>query len=166
MTGSGDPLLDWLFARPGQDRPGPAGDCFTDEAEWLAAGRSLPDTGGRLASLLREHPDPVTRSAAALALGLLGETDARRELIEALSDAPLVAMEAAAALAAVGDREAVEPLCAALRSASANVRANAVAALGRIGGRRAEDCIEMVIADPDPMVRAAAADARGRSPNR
>jgi HEAT repeat protein len=77
-------------------------------------------------------------------------------------DVPMVAMEAAAALGRLDNPEATEPLCEALKSPEANVRANACTALGTLGGEKAVACLKGVENDQDPFVQTAAREALKR----
>lgn len=123
-----------------------------------------------LAPLLEElrSPRADVRQAAARALRLLGNPVAIPALIDLFrqderatgDEAGVVGVweEAATAVASFGE-PALAPLCAALRDASANVRAWSIVALGRLGDTRAVGLLARMLVDPAPSVRAHAADA-------
>lgn len=155
-------VFDWLSVRPLQDNPGWLASVAQQTPEtgeqWLERGRRIPGLENGLIHILTHDEDPVNRSAAALALGLIGGQPGADALIAGLaSDVPMVAMEAAAALGRLGRAEALEPLCTALRkNADANVRANACTALGLLGGEMAHACLHEAVRDADTFVRSAA----------
>ncbi|MFL5929085.1 MAG: HEAT repeat domain-containing protein [Gaiellaceae bacterium] len=152
----------------------------------MASARAAPDL---LAALGDE--DPVVRAAAARSLGRLAATEAVEPLLEAQAEGRLPHLVAGQALLAIGpsalprllplvtvddEREraaAVElvgliggavdarPLVAALRDASAAVRAQAALALGRLGSEEAAARLRDLLDDRIPFVRAAAAEALG-----
>lgn len=168
MNDSTDDISRWLQARPFQDNPqrveSPAGQTFNTWDEWVDKGREIPDFENRLLSILAYDKDPVNRSAAALALGFVGEDASIKPLIMILeTDVPMVAMEAAASLGRLGRPEAIEALCASLKNADSNVRANACTALGYLGGEKARSCLTDAEKDSDTFVQAAAKEALQRS---
>jgi hypothetical protein len=78
------------------------------------------------------------RSAAAGALGIIGDARAVEPLCAAMKDSDARVREAAAqALGSIGDARAVDVLLAALRDRAGDVRRAAVGALGRIDDPRA-----------------------------
>ena len=68
---------------------------------------------------------------------------------------------AATALGALGDRNAVQPLCDALKDDDASVRGSAATALGALGDRSAVRPLCDTLKDDDPHTRGAAATALG-----
>jgi HEAT repeat protein len=168
MVDSNDDILRWLQSRPLQDHPGwlaPTAPQTTGTwDEWVQNGRAISDSENRLIRILEHDQDPVIRSAAALALGFVGDSASLTPLATVLErDVPMVAMEAAAALGRLDSPEAVGPLCEALKSTDANVRANACTALGTLGGEKALSCLRDAEKDQDPFVQAAAREALRRS---
>jgi HEAT repeat protein len=94
------------------------------------------------------------RAAAAYALGLLGDDRATPHLVTILSDrgaSPLVRGHAAEALATLGGHQVVEPLIAALRDPSPEVRFWASFALGEKGDASALSELQR-LADSDDAV--------------
>jgi HEAT repeat protein len=167
MDDRDDDVLRWLQERPLQDNPEWLGQSerqvSSSLVDWVARGKAMPDAENRLVGILEQQEDPVIRSGAALALGLMGADRSIEPLTKALkTDLPVVGMEAAAALGRLGRAEATEPLCAALSHPDANVRANACSALGALGNARALTCLRSAAQDNDPFVRAAANEALSR----
>jgi HEAT repeat protein len=168
MNGSLDDTSRWLRSRPLQDTPryaesaGPwTSDTWND---WIEKGRAIPELENTLIQMLKHERDPVTRSAAAMALGFVGANQSIAFLIQALAtDIPIVAMEAAASLGRLGNVESLEPLCEALKNPDVNVRANACYALGQIGGEEALSCLRNAASDPDSFVRTVAETALRRT---
>jgi len=163
-----DDISRWLETRPLQDNPGQvessAEAALASWDEWVKKGREIPDIENQLIRIMEGPEDPVTRSAAAMALGFVGADQSVDALLRALqSDVPTIAMEAAASLGRIGKPEAVEPLCEALKHADSNVRANAATALGTLGGDEALRCLKSAEQDNDPFVQSAVAEALERS---
>ena len=128
------PWIDALHAWHDSLRPGPTGAPPT-KADALALGRLEDDRAAPLlADLLGDAAAlPAHRLEAARLLGDLGDSSSRAALAAALSD-EAIALEAAIALATLGDRRAVPLLTRALETEAA---ARAAIALGRLGDRRA-----------------------------
>ena len=92
--------------------------------------------------------DWMVRSAAAEALGSLGDKRAVDPLIKALTDDNwMVRRNAAWALGRLGDARAVDPLIAALADDYWRVRENAAGALGQLDDQRAVDPLITASAD-------------------
>jgi HEAT repeat protein len=167
MNDSIDDISRWLHERPFQDNPKRveqrAVQTHGTWDEWLNKGRGIPDFENRLIQILEHGQDPVNRSAAALALGFVGQDRSIKALIASLeTDVPIVAMEAAASLGRLGKFEAIRPLCEAIKNADANVRANACTALGWLGGEKARSCLVDAAKDKDSFVQTAAKEALRR----
>ena len=120
------------------------------------AAKALPKLLGALAD-----DDPRIRSAAAEALGEVGDVSAVEPLGKMLaSDADSDVRESAAeALGEIGSPAAVPALRAALKDGDEDVREAVVDALGEIGGPDAERVLRQALSDPDEDVRDAAAAA-------
>lgn len=100
------------------------------------------------------------RSAAASALGKLGDTRAVEPLIAVLEDSESNARERATiALGKLGDVRAVEPLIPALRDSNSDVRSAAATALGRLGDVRAVEPLTVALADMDRYVQKSVTEA-------
>jgi len=110
--------------------------------------------------------DPLARAAAARQLRASGPAAAACAVFlrAALADPYWeVRADAAQALGAVGDRQAVETLIERLQRDDVwSVRARAAAALGALGDRRATPPLREALADMACFVRRAAAVALGR----
>ncbi len=117
----------------------------------------------RLLRVLRGwQVEDSVRSAAAAALGQIGDAAAVSGLLRALGDAKWEVREvAAAALGEIGDA-AVDALLTALGDAECDVRGTVARALGRIGGKAAVDALLTALGDAKWGVRAAAAKALGQ----
>ena len=109
--------------------------------------------------------DPLVRAYAARQLGSRGPAamTAAMVLRTALADPYWeVRTDAAQALGAMGDREAIEPLIERLeRDEVWSVRARAATALGALGDRRATSPLRAALGDMASFVRRAAAVALG-----
>jgi HEAT repeat protein len=104
----------------------------------------------------------TVRAEATMALGELRNAKAIEALTLALlDDSPLVAMNAADAIAKIG-AAAVEPLIASLEHRRAGVRRGAARALGQIRDPRATEALKRVAGDEDGEVRAYAAAGLGQ----
>lgn len=117
-----------------------------------------PRQAGRLLAMLGLEDD-VLRTAAAEALGWLGEERAVEPLIAILRDETnheAVREAAAEALGKLGSAAAVEPLIAALGDTSEWLRRAAAAALGELGYHRAVEALSGLLQDDSLMVQDAA----------
>jgi HEAT repeat protein len=102
------------------------------------------------------------RSAAAEALGKIGDPQGIQPLISALNDEnEWVRRAAAQALGEMGNPETVEPLTVALEDANKDVRVAIAEALGKIGGPALGSLI-IALKNEDFQVRQAAAEAMDR----
>ena len=113
-----------------------------------------------------DDKDPAVRGAAIRALGALGTAKQVPLLLERLGAAPDDASRstAEASLAAVGrrtrqDKQVVEAIARAARSAKPETEAALIRALGRIGAPAGLDAIRAAVKDPDPTVQDAAVRA-------
>lgn len=108
--------------------------------------------------------DEGSRENAAVALGILGGSEAASLLRFALRDPdPGVRQEAALALGAFRDDAVVDDLIVATNDHDEDVRAKAVAALGEVAAARALDRVVDCLDDRDVGVRIAAIDAVRRA---
>ncbi len=113
-----------------------------------------------LIKALGYQKDWDVRTAAAIALGEIGDTRAVEPLSAWLKHEWSHVREAAAkALGEIGDPRAVEPLTAALKDKDINVRRVAAKALGDIGDARAVEPLIATLKDEDGQVRKAVASA-------
>lgn len=109
-----------------------------------------------LAEALRKDSDPSVREMAAWALA---DGDDSETAVAALSNAirndsnDKVRATAVWALGNIGDRQAYEPLVAALGDKSKGIRMRAAWALGNIEPREAPKALVAGLRDPDPQVR-------------
>ncbi|MEK6609242.1 MAG: HEAT repeat domain-containing protein [Myxococcota bacterium] len=119
--------------------------------------------GGGLKSALGES-DPAVRRIAVRVAELRRERAVVPRLIELLRDADATVADAAiGALAAIGDRRAVRPLCDLVPLRDVRGVAKILDAVGAIGGDEARAYLEYVAAGhDDPEVRSLAKEARGR----
>jgi HEAT repeat protein len=104
--------------------------------------------------------DLEVRRAAVVALGRIGDTKATRAVVEKLSDESL-AIEAANALARIGDPEAVDGLLNVVGSEDASIRQAAVSALNSVLPPSMSERIIPLLDDPDPNVRESAVKIAG-----
>jgi HEAT repeat protein len=112
---------------------------------------------------------PDLRSAAAGALGIIGDARAVEPLTAAMKDGDQgVRAAAAQALGGIGDPRAVDVLIAALKDRGAEVRRAAAGALGRIDDPEAVAALEALLPKPQAVapVPATAADPFRRRPTR
>lgn len=123
--------------------------------------------GGRGATAVPALVDAATaldaegKKLVAMALARTGSTNAVPFLIEQLDgDAPVV-IAAAAALGAIGDRRAFEPLVGVLDHPHDAVRRAAVASLNSIGHPGMEDAVARLLGDSSPRLRESAARVAG-----
>lgn len=140
-----------------------------DQIEAYATALGILGDAGAKGLLFEEfqvNTDPRTRGAIAVALGLLGATDAIRPIrtlaLQSLEN-PQLLRRCAIALSLLGDRRASPELAQRLATGGTLLnRANAVVALAEIGDRRAVDVLlELFESAPDPRTRAYAAMALG-----
>ena len=104
--------------------------------------------------------DLEVRRAAAVALGRIGDARATPALVDALTDEP-VAVDAANALAQIGDPAAVDGLLNLVGNDDASVRQAAVSALNSILPPSMSERIIPLLHDPDPNVRESAVKIAG-----
>jgi HEAT repeat protein len=118
---------------------------------------------GAVDALLRalRGAHPGIQQAAAVALGRIGNTRVLPDLMKLLDGDSEVAIAAAGALGAMGDRGAFERLLQQLGHPHAMVRQAAVSALNSIGHRDTEWAVASRLTDPDPRVRESAARISG-----
>ena len=108
--------------------------------------------------------DPLVRSQAVQALGVIGDPRAVEPLIRVLNDKdPLIQRQAIKALGRIQDRRAVGPLIIVLIDSDREpyVRMSAAEVLGRIGDDSAVDSLIAALHDDHWEVRAHAAEALG-----
>ena len=99
--------------------------------------------------------DMETRRAAVVALGRIGNPESVPALIQSLQDPELV-VDAAGALARIGDARAYESLLALLANDRAAVRRAAIGALHSIGHQRMPDDVRRMFLDRNPHIRESA----------
>jgi HEAT repeat protein len=118
----------------------------------------------RLGSLVR-HTDKWVRAEAVRVMGMMGEPSAIGPLRTLLMDEreAVVKLQLAEALAALGDRGAVQLLESYTKSQPLEDKIIAANALGRVGSRRSARVLEGLLRDSrqDPLVRMSAAAALG-----
>jgi HEAT repeat protein len=103
---------------------------------------------------LDDKEDVFLRSAAARAIGEIGDRQCLPRLIELLNDpAACVRVSSAHALAEIGDTRATPALLAALTDADACLRAEAASSLGLLRDPRAIDTLLSTLNDKDEGVR-------------
>jgi HEAT repeat protein len=118
-----------------------------------------------VAALTQENPH--IRQAAATALGLIGDPQAVRALIDSFrvesgdTEDITAWQDAAEALAHIGE-PAVGPLIAALADENWLVRTSSAIALGQLGDPRAVAPLIVLLGDREPQVRLDAAEALGK----
>ena len=109
--------------------------------------------------------DPLVRSQAVQALGVIGDPRAVEPLVRVLNDKdPLIQRQAIKALGRIKDRRSVGPLIIVLLNSDRKpyVRMSAAEVLGMIGDDRAVDSLIAALHDDHWEVRAHAAEALGR----
>lgn len=109
--------------------------------------------------------DPLVRSNAVQALGVIKDPRAVEPLIAVLNDKdPLIQRQAVKALGRINDLRALEPLIGVLenREKKPHVRMSAAEALGRMGDSRAVEPLVAALNDQYWDVRGHAAEALGR----
>ncbi len=118
------------------------------------------DLRGATLRRLLASPDAVVRARASLALGRVGDRDARLALTTRLDDnEPRVRATAAVAISIARDGRFVPELLGLVRDPDARVRAAGIAALGHLRAARGFEAIVAALADRDTAVACAAADA-------
>jgi HEAT repeat protein len=105
--------------------------------------------------------DIETRGAAIAVLGRLGYRRATAPLAKVLETDPLLRIEAANALARIGDEAALDSLLNLIGDADGAVRQAVVGALNSIGSSRMEQLIKPLLRDERPLVRESAAKIAG-----
>jgi HEAT repeat protein len=113
---------------------------------------------------LRDN-DPLVRSNAVKALGVIKDPRAVEPLIAVLNDrVPLIQRQAVKALGSIDDLRAVEPLIGVLgdREKKPHVRMSAAEALGKIGDISAVEALVAALNDQYWEVRGYAAEALGK----
>jgi HEAT repeat protein len=159
----GQPLVGPLVATLRLDEPA------DDVVEVLARMGPAAEAAYEDLVALLDHRDPDTCSAAARALGVLGNEAAIPALAERLSYDPEMGKSerkraqalqhaAAEALGALG-REALPAALDAARSSDPTARVGGLLALGHIGGGRALSMLDRAVEEKDEEVRDAAAEA-------
>ena len=143
-------VVEWLIRRLNSEDPR-----WRELAARALGLRGEPRAAEPLAELLDDDTFSV-RYAAVRALGQIGGSKAAALLAGALVDSDL-RIPIAYALAALGDRRAVEPLIALLRDEHKDVRRSAADALGALGDLQAVKPLIALLRDED--VREAAAEA-------
>jgi HEAT repeat protein len=112
------------------------------------------------------HPQHEgVRTAAALALGRIGDDRATGPIVAALTgreSSSFLREAAASALGQIGSADAIAPLIGALRDDIKQVREAAAEALGKVGDARATEPLIAAFADPDRNMRLAVAEALGK----
>jgi HEAT repeat protein len=119
--------------------------------------------GKRVTELLSqqlEAEDLETRLAAVTALGRIGNPESVPALIRTLND-PELTVEAADALARIGDARAYEPLLLLLASDRGAVRRSAIAALNSLGHPSMPEDVRRMLLDVNPHVRESAVRIAG-----
>lgn len=121
----------------------------------------LSDAGAKdqapgLMERLASDPNPNVRGAAAKALGALGCREALPRLVAALKDIEWVRFTVLEALSLLGDEEVVDPILGLLDDPSAATRRSAIGTLGAIGSRRASDALLAHLGKADRNDRALA----------
>ena len=160
-------VREWLAKAPFDDPQALRAQPNFSYDEWLATGRSLPESIETLIELLEredlQHPSG-NGMRAAYALGWIG--DRRRRAVDALlrslgsSDVTL-RVEATAALGRQGS-VAVLPMLEKLLTdtkGDVNVRANACISIGRLAPPSGKAILRKALNDRDPSIARAAAEA-------
>jgi len=125
------------------------------------SGRPDPEAVPALIALLESKSDDV-RSAAAFALGRIGDRRALDPLLKAARDRDeLVCARALEALGLLGDGKALDALVKATGDRRVRVRSAAVEALGRIDGQRSVEALVLLMDSDKHDCRKAAVRALG-----
>ncbi|MBA3827038.1 MAG: HEAT repeat domain-containing protein [Ktedonobacterales bacterium] len=114
-----------------------------------------------LQTLASADPASHVRSAAAGALGQLGDPRATQPLLAAFSADAENRGLIAGALSQIGDRSVIPAMLAALGHGDSDVRDNAAYVLGTLGGPEVLDPLLHALKDVAPEVRYTAAEALG-----
>ncbi len=144
-------------------------DVFLAKASALALGKlGDPAALPRLLKISKEHKSPSVRSAAVMALGLLGGDQALATVQEATKDQdPMVRAAAAEVLGRIGSPELHHRLLASmLRDQAVEVRIAAALSLTKLRAPEAVDSLVGLLADPLEEARRKAEDALTRFPDR
>jgi HEAT repeat protein len=123
-----------------------------------------PDPAGAapaLVAALSEDANVGLRNAAVEALAAIGKP-AVGPLLTALAAGGDHRKLIIDALGAIGDPQAVDPLCGSLQDCDENVRAAAAEALGRIGGPRVAEALVQTLSRDDVLGRLAALESLAR----
>ncbi len=116
-------------------------------------------------ALLRtlEGEDKLLRSAAAEALGEIGDPRAVPALLQVMTDEDKsVRRSAAEALGKIGDPQAMPALLQAMKDEDEDPRQSAVSALGRLGDPQSVPALLQALNDEEMFVRQKAAEALGK----
>lgn len=105
--------------------------------------------------------DVETRRAAVIVLGRLGYRRATAALTTVLGTDDSLRVEAANALARIGDEAALDPLLNMIGNPDGTVRQAVVGALNSIGSAKMPPRIKPLLEDSDPLVRESAAKIAG-----
>lgn len=105
--------------------------------------------------------DVDTRRAAVVALGRLGHKRATVPIAKLLISDPTLKVDAANALARLGDESALEELLSMIGDRDSSVRQAVVGAINSIGSSKLPERIEPLLHDPEPLVRESAATIAG-----
>jgi len=108
-----------------------------------------------------ESEDFEIRRAAVSVLGRLGYRQATPALIKVLETDPMIRVEAAQALARIGDESALDSLLNLIGDTDGSVRQAVVGALNSIGSARMPQLIKPLLRDERPLVRESAARVAG-----
>jgi HEAT repeat protein len=125
---------------------------------------ALTQHGEGVISLLIDQltaEDIETRGAAITVLGRLGYRKATPALAKVLETDPLLRIEAATALARIGDEGALDSLLNLIGDPDGAVRQAVVGALNSIGSSRMPQLIKPLLRDERPLVRESAAKIAG-----
>ena len=105
--------------------------------------------------------DRETRRAAVVALGRLGHKRATGPIAKILTSDPVLKVEAANALAKLGDESALEELLSMVGDPDSAVRQAVVGALNSIGSSQLPVRVKPLLTDSEPLVRESAARIAG-----
>ena len=108
-----------------------------------------------------DSEDFEIKRAAVSVLGRLGYRQATSALMRVLETDPLLRVEAAQALARIGDESALDSLLNLIGDADGAVRQAVVGALNSIGSARMQQLIKPLLRDERPLVRESAARIAG-----
>jgi HEAT repeat protein len=125
---------------------------------------ALAHHGEGVISLLLEQlesDDVETRRAAVSVLGRLGYRRATGPLLKVLENDTSLRIDAANAIARLGDEAALESLLKLIGDPDGGVRQSVVAALNSIGSSKMNERIKPLLRDENPLVRESAAKIAG-----